>query len=134
MSASRQGMSSEEMDQVIAQRVAKAIEAIAIYESKSAWITTRDSDQQQSKMIEVVRAHATGVGNNKAYARNFPYCNKCKWHHIGLCNVGCGNYKRVGHLKKCCRTSAPATIKRGPIANQKPAVACFGCGAQGHFK
>ncbi|GJV32779.1 hypothetical protein Tco_1393179 [Tanacetum coccineum] len=57
----------------------------------------RDSDQQQSKRIEVVRAHATGAGNKKA-------------------------------------TSAPITIKRAQIANQKPAVACFGCGAQGHFK
>ncbi|GKB88058.1 hypothetical protein Tco_0960330 [Tanacetum coccineum] len=94
----------------------------------------RDSDQQQSKRIEVVRAHATGVGNKKANAGNLPYCNKCKWHHIGPCNVKCGNCKRVGHMTKNCRTSAPATIKRTPVANQKPAVTYFGCGAQRHFK
>ncbi|GKA40972.1 putative reverse transcriptase domain-containing protein [Tanacetum coccineum] len=161
MSASRQGMGFEEMEQVVAQRVANAIEAITIYESKICmahdsmnqvvreeatigknvsnkrkWGSDhgRDSDQQQSKRIEVVRAHATGVGNKKANARILPYCNRCKLHHTGPCNVKCGNCKRVGHMKKYCRTSAPATIKRAPIANQKPAVTYFGCGAQGHFK
>ncbi|GKE26309.1 hypothetical protein Tco_1441693, partial [Tanacetum coccineum] len=94
----------------------------------------RDSNQQQSKRIEVVRAHATRASNKKAHAGNLPYCNRCKLHHTGPCTVKCGNCKRVGHMKKYCRTSAPATIKRAPIANQKPAVTYFGCGAQGHFK
>ncbi|GJV56990.1 hypothetical protein Tco_1457995 [Tanacetum coccineum] len=102
------------MEQVLAQRVANAIEAIAIYESKirmahdsmnqvvreeamvgknvsnkRKWGSDhgRDSDQQQSKRIKVVRAHSTGAGNKKAYAGNFPYCNKCKWHHNGSCTV-----------------------------------------------
>ncbi|GJS15104.1 putative reverse transcriptase domain-containing protein [Tanacetum coccineum] len=105
MSASRQEMSSEEMEQIVAQRVANAIEAIAIYESKICMAHDsmnqvvreeatigknvsnkrkcgsdhdRDSDQQQSKRIEVVRAHATGAGNKKAYAGNLPYCNKSR--------------------------------------------------------
>ncbi|GJZ25634.1 hypothetical protein Tco_0569887 [Tanacetum coccineum] len=94
----------------------------------------RDSDQQQSKRIEVVRAHATGAGNKKAYAGNLPYCNKCKLHHTGPCTVKCGNCKRVGHMTKNCRTSAPAKSKRALVANQKPAVTYFGCGAQGYFK
>nr|GEX63439.1 hypothetical protein [Tanacetum cinerariifolium] len=91
MSASRQGMRFEEIEQVVAQRVANAIVAITIYESKiriahdsmnqvvreEATIGKnvsnrkkrgsdhgRDSDQQQSKRIEVVRAHATGVGGD----------------------------------------------------------------------
>ncbi|GJX31449.1 hypothetical protein Tco_0241304 [Tanacetum coccineum] len=104
--------------------------------NKSKWGSDhgRDSDQQQSKRIEVVRAYATRVGNKKAYARNLPYRNKCKWHHIGPCTMKCRNYKRVGHTTKNCRTSAPTTIKRTPVANQKPAVNYFGCGAQRHFK
>nr|GEX40825.1 hypothetical protein [Tanacetum cinerariifolium] len=91
MSTSRQGMSFEEMEQVVAQRVSNAIETIAIYElkirmahdsmnqvvrkeatvgknvsNKRKWGSDhgRDSDQQQSKMIKVVRAHATGAGNS----------------------------------------------------------------------
>ncbi|GKE74854.1 reverse transcriptase domain-containing protein [Tanacetum coccineum] len=78
----------------------------------------RNSDQQQSKRIKVVRAHA----------------NKCKWHHIGPCTVKCGSYKRVGHMTKNCKTSAPTTIKKAPIANDKPAVTCFECGSQRHLK
>ncbi|GJS65417.1 reverse transcriptase domain-containing protein [Tanacetum coccineum] len=93
-----------------------------------------DSNQQQSKRIEVVRAHATGACNKKAYAGNLLYCNKCKWHHIGSCTVKCGNCKRVRHTTKNCRTSAPATIMRASVANQKPAVTYFGCGAKRHFK
>ncbi|GJY05459.1 hypothetical protein Tco_0371399 [Tanacetum coccineum] len=124
MSATRQGMSSEEMERVVAQRVANAIEAIAIYETKiriandsihevvreeatiGKNVTNkrkrgsdhgRNSDQQQSRRIEVVRAHATRAGNKKA-------------------------------------TSVTATTKRALVANQKPGVTYFGYGAQGHFK
>nr|GEV20773.1 reverse transcriptase domain-containing protein [Tanacetum cinerariifolium] len=93
--------------------------------------TGRNSNQQQSKRIEVVRAYATGVGNKKVYAGNFPYCNKCKRHHTGPCTVKYGNCKRVCHMTKNYRTSAPTTIKRAPVANQKPTVTYFGCGAQG---
>nr|GEU86924.1 hypothetical protein [Tanacetum cinerariifolium] len=82
----------------------------------------------------IIVAHATKTGNKKAYARNLPYYNKCKLHHNGPCTVKCGNCKRVGHIKRYFRTSAHAIIKRAPIANQKPVVTCFRCGAQGHFK
>ncbi|GKC87982.1 hypothetical protein Tco_1148631 [Tanacetum coccineum] len=129
MSASRQGMGFEEMEQVVAQRVANAIEAITIYESK-----IRMAHDSMNQRNELVTAHATGAGNKKAYAGNFPYYNKCKWHHIGPCTVKCGNYKRVGHTTNNYRTFAPTTIKRALVANQKPAVTYFGCGAQRHFK
>ncbi|GJZ02388.1 reverse transcriptase domain-containing protein [Tanacetum coccineum] len=136
MSASRQGMSSEEMEQVVAQQVANAIEAIAIYKSKicMAHDLMNRVIREEAMRIEVVRAHAAGAGNKKAYAKNLPYCNKCKLHHTGPCTVKCGNCKRVGHMKKNCRTFIPAKIKRAPVANQKATVTCFGCGAQGHFK
>ncbi|GJY32584.1 hypothetical protein Tco_0417053 [Tanacetum coccineum] len=51
MSASRQGMSFEEMEQVVAQRVAYAIEAIAIYKSKIR--------MAHDSMNQVVREEAT---------------------------------------------------------------------------
>ncbi|GKD26720.1 hypothetical protein Tco_1232934 [Tanacetum coccineum] len=112
-------MSSEEMEQVVAQRVANAIEAIVIYESKirMAHDSMNRVVREEAMTIEVVRAHATRAGNKKAYAGNLPYCNKCKWHHIGPCTAKCGNCKRVSHKTKNCRTSAPATIKKAPIAN-----------------
>ncbi|GKD87813.1 hypothetical protein Tco_1358967 [Tanacetum coccineum] len=87
MLATRQGMSSKEMERVVAQRVANAIEAIVIYETKTRmardlmnqvireeatvgknvsnkrkWGSDqgRNFDQQQSRRIEMVRAYATG--------------------------------------------------------------------------
>ncbi|GJV07177.1 hypothetical protein Tco_1344833 [Tanacetum coccineum] len=161
MSATRQGMSSKEIERVVAQRVANAIEAIAIYETKihmahdsmnqvvheEATVGNnvsnkrkwggdygRNSDQQQSKRIEVVRAHANREGNKKAYARNLPYYNKCKWHHTGPCTMKCGNCKRVCHMTTNCKTSTLATINSATVANQKPTVTCFRCGAQWYFK
>ncbi|GKD21048.1 hypothetical protein Tco_1222751 [Tanacetum coccineum] len=53
MSASRQGMSSEEMDHGVAQRVANAIETIAIYESKI--------HMAHDSMNPVVREEATAT-------------------------------------------------------------------------
>ncbi|GJY30943.1 hypothetical protein Tco_0414438 [Tanacetum coccineum] len=132
MSASRQGMSSEEMEQVVREEATIGNNV----SNKMKWGSdhSRDSNQQQSKRIKVVRAHVTRAGNKKAYAINLPYCNKCKWHHIGPCTVNCGNCKRVGHTTKNYRTFAPAKIKRALVAKQKPVVTYFGCGAQGHFK
>ncbi|GJS53072.1 hypothetical protein Tco_0626434 [Tanacetum coccineum] len=79
MSASRQGMSYEEMEQVVAQRVANAIEVIAIYELKihMAHDLMNQVVREEATRIEVVRAHATRAGNKKAYPGNLPYCNKC---------------------------------------------------------
>ncbi|GKB25916.1 hypothetical protein Tco_0865317 [Tanacetum coccineum] len=50
----------------------------------------RNSGQQQSKRLGVVRTHASRPCNKKAYAGNLPYCNKCKLHHAKPYNVKCG--------------------------------------------
>ncbi|GJV70009.1 reverse transcriptase domain-containing protein [Tanacetum coccineum] len=96
MSASRQGMSFEEMEHVVGQRVANAIETFPIYESKirMAHDSMNQVVREESTRIEVVRAHATGVGNKKASARYLPYYNKCKLHHIGC--VNCRNMPMLG--------------------------------------
>ncbi|GKD15377.1 hypothetical protein Tco_1199784, partial [Tanacetum coccineum] len=110
MSATRQGMSSAEIDHIMAQRVTDAIEAITIYETKIR--LTHDPQNQvirQETTIEknannkmkfenqpkdnlvpqqppfkkpnVARAYTIGANGKKAYAGNLPYCNKCRWHH-----------------------------------------------------
>nr|GEW38309.1 reverse transcriptase domain-containing protein [Tanacetum cinerariifolium] len=45
----------------------------------------------------------------KGYIRVFPYCNKCRIHHEGLCMAKCGNCKRVGHMTIDYRTVVAAT-------------------------
>ncbi|GKA53474.1 hypothetical protein Tco_0746789, partial [Tanacetum coccineum] len=78
----------------------------------------RDKRGQQQQLFKrqnvngqnVARAYM--VGNNierKAYAGALPYYSKCRMHHE------CGNYKRVGHLTRDCRTIVIATPQRAPV-------------------
>ncbi|GJU07925.1 hypothetical protein Tco_1124355 [Tanacetum coccineum] len=111
MTTVNQGMSVEEIERVVAQRVANAIKAIAIYETKtniarkSVIQTKRQEDKvaenasnkrkwegnhngsssQQNKGHKVPRAHITWPINKKAYAGSLPLCNQCKFHHNGPC-------------------------------------------------
>ncbi|GKD24689.1 reverse transcriptase domain-containing protein, partial [Tanacetum coccineum] len=163
MTATRQGMSSAEIDQIVAQRVTDAIEAIAIYETKIRM--THDPMNQvirQETMIEknannkrkfenqpkdnrvpqqppfkkpdVARAYTIGANGKKAYAGNLPYCNKCKLHHVGPCTMKCSKCKRVGHMTRDCRASVAAINQRAHVANPKATITCYECGRLEHFR
>nr|GEX16952.1 putative reverse transcriptase domain-containing protein [Tanacetum cinerariifolium] len=112
-----QGMSVEEIERVVAHRVVNAIEAIAIYKTKTnmARKLMSQAKQQEDKVAEyasnkrkwegnhsgslsqqnkghkVPRAHTTRPINKKAYAGSLPLCNQCKFHHNGPCTVKCEN-------------------------------------------
>ncbi|GJX95392.1 putative reverse transcriptase domain-containing protein [Tanacetum coccineum] len=106
---SRQGMTSTEINQIVAQRVSDAIESISIYETKIRM--THDSMNQiirQEITIEknsnnkrkfknqpkdnrvprqppckkpgVTRAYTIRANERRAYAGNLPYCNKLLGH------------------------------------------------------
>ncbi|GJR03060.1 reverse transcriptase domain-containing protein [Tanacetum coccineum] len=152
MTTINQGMSVEEIERVVAQRVANAIEAIAIYETKTDMArksmsqTERQEDKvaenasnkrkwegnhngsssQQNKGHRVPRAHTTRPISKKAYAGSLPLCNQCKFHHNGPCTVKCGNCKKVGHTIQNCKT--PATTR-----NQRTRT-CYECGSLRHYK
>nr|GEY91099.1 putative reverse transcriptase domain-containing protein [Tanacetum cinerariifolium] len=127
MSTARQGMSSMEIEHIIAQRVTNAIEAIAIYEARTH--VTRDSvDQVARQGAKVEKACAAGPNNKRGYAGKFPSCNKCKLHHAGTCPVKCKKCQKVGHHEKYYRVRASATG-----CNSKLAITCYGCGEQGHY-
>nr|GFD25787.1 reverse transcriptase domain-containing protein [Tanacetum cinerariifolium] len=111
MTTVNQGMSVEEIKWVVAQRVANAIEAIAIYEtktnlacksmsqterqeekvaknanSKRKWESNHNGSlSQQNKRHKVLRAHTAWPINKKAYAGSLPLCNQCKFNHSGPC-------------------------------------------------
>nr|GEY29467.1 hypothetical protein [Tanacetum cinerariifolium] len=95
MTTMNQRMSVEETEQIVAQRVANAIEAIAIYESINKtkqrenkvagnasnirkWEGDHNgrSSQQQNKEHMVFRAHTVRLSNKKDYAGNLPLCNR----------------------------------------------------------
>nr|GFB22847.1 hypothetical protein [Tanacetum cinerariifolium] len=152
MTTVNQGMSVKEIKRVVAQRVANAIEAIAIYETKtnlarkSMSQTERQEEKvaenhsnkrkweskhngslsQQNKGHKVPRAHTAWPINEETYARSLPLRNQCKSHHSGPCTVKCENYKKVGHIIQNCRT--PATAK-----NQRTRT-CYECGSLRHYK
>nr|GFB49193.1 hypothetical protein [Tanacetum cinerariifolium] len=87
MTTVNQGMSVEEIERVVAQRVANAIEAIAIYETKTN--LAHKSMSQTERQEE-----------------------ECKFHHNGPCTVKYGNYKKVGHIIQNFGTPATAKNQR----------------------
>ncbi|GJT05020.1 putative reverse transcriptase domain-containing protein [Tanacetum coccineum] len=95
MTTVNQGMSVEEIERVVAQRVANAIEAIAIYETKTnmARKPISQTEQQEYKVAENAN-------------------NKRKWegNHNRQCTVKSGNCKKVGHMTQECRNSTAVGI------------------------
>ncbi|GJW26968.1 hypothetical protein Tco_0040779 [Tanacetum coccineum] len=111
MSTTRQGMSLAEIDQIVAQRVFDAIEAVAVYDTKIR--LAHDSMNQ----VNTERQQ-----NKKGYAGTLPNCIKCKLHHTEPCPVRCEDCKKVGHMPKDCWSPIAATRQRTPVANQKATV------------
>ncbi|GJV18903.1 putative reverse transcriptase domain-containing protein [Tanacetum coccineum] len=82
---------------------------------------------------KVARAYTTGNNKKKWYVGSLPYCNKCKFHHAGLCTVRCGNCKRVGHMTRDCKVTVTSNTQRAPVGNLL-GIVCYECGRQGHFR
>nr|GEW73521.1 putative reverse transcriptase domain-containing protein [Tanacetum cinerariifolium] len=154
-------MSLAEVEQIIAQRVANAIETIAIYETKTrmARESTNQTRQQEGKTVEdtnnkmkweddhkgsfsqqqnkepkTIRAHTVGPSNKKGYAGKLPLCNKCMFYHTGSCAAKCGNYKWLGHQTKNYRTTVLKAKQSPSVAKQKAKVIYYEFGIIGHFK
>ncbi|GJS00987.1 reverse transcriptase domain-containing protein [Tanacetum coccineum] len=140
MTATRQGMSSAEIDQIVAQRVIDAIKVIAIYETKIRMThdpinqDNRVPQQPPFKKPDVARAYTIRANGKKAYAGNLPYYNKCKLHHVGPCTMKCSKCKRVGHMTRDCRASVATINQRAHVANPKATITCYECGRLGHFR
>ncbi|GKA54861.1 reverse transcriptase domain-containing protein [Tanacetum coccineum] len=125
MTTINQGMSVEEIEQVVAQRVANAIEAIAIYDTKTNMArklmsqTKRQEDKvvenasnkrkwegnhngsssQQNKGHKVPRAHTTRPINKKAYDGSLPLTPVAARNQRTLTCYECGS---LGHYKGNC--------------------------------
>ncbi|GJV25643.1 reverse transcriptase domain-containing protein [Tanacetum coccineum] len=163
MSASRQGMTSAEINQIVAQRVSDAIEAIAIYETKIRMthdpmnqiirqeITVEKNANNKRKFENqpkdnrvprqppckkpgVARAYTIEANGKKAYVGNLPYCIKCKLHHVGPCTVKCSKCKRGGQMTRDYRASVAAMNQRAHVANLKATITCYECRRLGHFR
>nr|GEU46966.1 hypothetical protein [Tanacetum cinerariifolium] len=104
MTIANQGMSVEEIEQIVTQRLANAIEAIAIYETKTSM--DRESMSQTKRRGDKVVENAS---------------NKRKWEEK------CGQCKRVGYQAGDCRISVLKAKLRPSVAKQKDEVTCYQC-------
>nr|GFB50563.1 reverse transcriptase domain-containing protein [Tanacetum cinerariifolium] len=132
MTTVNQGMSVEKIERVVTQRMANAIEAIAIYETKTnlarksmsqierqkekveenasnkrKWeVNYNGSSSQQNKGHKVPRAHTAWPINKKEYVGSLPLCNQCKFHHNGTCTNQrtrtCYEYGSLRHYNGEC--------------------------------
>nr|GFC54915.1 putative reverse transcriptase domain-containing protein [Tanacetum cinerariifolium] len=67
------------------------------------------------------------------YLGSFPYCNKCRLHHEGLCTIRCRNCKKIIHQTRDCRVTVTPSTQRAEVGNHQGNV-CYQCGRPGHFK
>nr|GFA14966.1 hypothetical protein [Tanacetum cinerariifolium] len=111
MTTTNQGMSFAELEQIVAEQIANAIETIAIYETKTCM--TRESMSQTKRQKNKVAKNAS---------------NKRKW------KAKCGNCKWFGHQTRDCRTLVLRAKQRPLVEKQKAKVTCYECGMPGHYK
>nr|GFB11140.1 hypothetical protein [Tanacetum cinerariifolium] len=89
--------------------------------------------RQNTTGQNVARAYTAGNNERKGYVRSFPYCNKCKLHHEGLCTIRCGNYKKIGHHTRDCRVTVNLNTQGATVGNLQ-GIVCYECGRPGHFR
>nr|GEY53089.1 putative reverse transcriptase domain-containing protein [Tanacetum cinerariifolium] len=89
--------------------------------------------RQNTTRQNVAKAYTTGNNERKGYVGSFPYCNKCRLHHEGLCTIRCGNYKKVVHQTRDCRITVDPNTQGATVGNQQGNV-CYECGRPRHFR
>ncbi|GJT69749.1 putative reverse transcriptase domain-containing protein [Tanacetum coccineum] len=127
-------MTHDPMNQVIRQETTIEKNANNKRKVENQQKDNRVPQQPPFRKPDVARAYTMGANEKKAYARNLPYCNKCKLHHVGPCIVKCSNCKRVGHMTRDFKASVAAMNPRTPVANLKATITCYECGRLRHFR
>nr|GEV28509.1 hypothetical protein [Tanacetum cinerariifolium] len=89
--------------------------------------------RQNTTGQNVARAYMAGNNERKGYVGSFPYCNKYRLHHEGLCTIRCGNCKKIGHQTRDCRVTVTPNTQGAAVGNLQRIV-CYECGRPGHFR
>ncbi|GKD55695.1 hypothetical protein Tco_1289082 [Tanacetum coccineum] len=128
MSATRQGMSSAEIDQIVAQRVTDVIEAIAIYETKIRM--THDLMNQVIRQETTIEKNA----NNKRRFENQPKDNRVPQQPPFKKSDVTRAYTIRANEKRLMLGIYLTTTSRAHVANLKATITCYECGRLGHFR
>nr|GFC68644.1 hypothetical protein [Tanacetum cinerariifolium] len=62
------------------------------------------------------------------YLGSFPYCNKCRLHHEGLCTIRCRNCKKIVHQTRDCRVTVTPSTQRAEVGNHQAKAYAIGGG------
>nr|GEY22926.1 reverse transcriptase domain-containing protein [Tanacetum cinerariifolium] len=89
--------------------------------------------RQNTSGHNVARAYMAGKNERKGYVGSFPYYNKSRLHHEGLCTIRCGNCKKIGHQTRDCKVTVAPNTYGATFGNQQGNV-CYECGRPGHFR
>nr|GEX91133.1 hypothetical protein [Tanacetum cinerariifolium] len=90
-------------------------------------------NRQNTTGQNVARAYTAGNNERKGYVGFFPYCNKWRLHHEGLCTIRCGNCKKIGHQTRDCRVTVTPNTQGATVRNQQ-SIVCYECERPGHFR
>nr|GEV25448.1 putative reverse transcriptase domain-containing protein [Tanacetum cinerariifolium] len=89
--------------------------------------------RQNTTGPNVARDYTVGNNERNGYIGSFPYYNKCRLHHEGLCTIRCGNYKKIGHQTRDCRVTVTPNTQGAAVGNPQ-GIVCYECGRPGHFR
>nr|GEU74178.1 hypothetical protein [Tanacetum cinerariifolium] len=89
--------------------------------------------RQNTTGQNVARAYTARNNERKGYVGSFPYCNKCKLHHKGLCTIRCGNCKKLRHQTRDCRVTINPNTHGATVGNPQ-GINYYECGRPGHFR
>nr|GEZ46360.1 reverse transcriptase domain-containing protein [Tanacetum cinerariifolium] len=89
--------------------------------------------RQNTTVQNVAKAYTAENNERKGNVGSFPYCNKYKLHHEGLCTIRCGNCKKIGHQTRDCRVTVNPNTQGAAVGNTK-GIVCYECARPGHFR
>nr|GEW45984.1 putative reverse transcriptase domain-containing protein [Tanacetum cinerariifolium] len=76
----------------------------------------------------MARAYTAGNNERNGYVGSFPYCNKCRLHHEGLCTIRCENCKKIGCQTRDCRVTVTPNTQGAAVGNQQAKAYAIGGG------
>nr|GEW24483.1 reverse transcriptase domain-containing protein [Tanacetum cinerariifolium]GEW24498.1 reverse transcriptase domain-containing protein [Tanacetum cinerariifolium] len=112
MSTSKQGMNSAEIDQIVVRQ--------GTIREKNANNKRKFENQPKDNCVpqqlpfkkpDVARAYTIKANERKAYARNLPYYNKCKLHHVGPFTEKCSKFSCVAPVTRTPYRLAPPELQ-----------------------